>query len=237
MNANKLWMSSEFKYRLKFSIWSFAFSAELNPSLKVELSSSRERVLPPWSKCCDLVSSLLKGKFLHKLWRFWQKYVSDVAKARMQLHYSALVSSPAVCSRTIQDRSLGSPVCSLGLLAGHINGDKAATAVPCVQTRVKITAELVSSQMKTGPGEWLAEFTATTEFRGMQRLKKNFSPLLCPRSSCKTCPVFCSDFLVLVPCLLNSEKDLAWKKEGIEETSWTVILTKVLKRTNLLIIL
>lgn len=184
MNANKLWMSSEFKYKLKFSIWSFAFSAELNPSLKVELSSSRERVLPPWSKCCDLVSSLLKGKFLHKLWRFWQKYVSDVAKARMQLHYSALVSSPAVCSHTIQDRSLGSPVCSLGLLAGHVNGDKAATAVPCVQTRVKITAELVSSQMKTGPGEWLAEFTATTEFRGMQRLKKNFSPLLCPRSSC-----------------------------------------------------
>lgn len=177
-------MSSEFKYRLKFSIWSFAFSAELNPSLKVELSSSRERVLPPWSKCCDLVSSLLKGKFLHKLWRFWQKYVSDVAKARMQLHYSALVSSPAVCSCTIQDRSLGSPVCSLGLLAGHVNGDKAATAVPCVQTRVKITAELVSSQMKTGPGEWLAEFTATTELRGMQRLKKNFSPLLCPRSSC-----------------------------------------------------
>lgn len=29
-----------------------------------------QRVLPPWSKCCDLVSSFLKRKFLHKLWSF-----------------------------------------------------------------------------------------------------------------------------------------------------------------------
>lgn len=81
-------------------------------------------------------------------------------------------------------------MCSLGLLAGHVDGDKAATAVPRVQTRVKITAELVSSQMKTGPGERLAEFTAATDFRGVQRLKKNFSLLLCPRSSCQICPLF-----------------------------------------------
>lgn len=127
----------------------------------------------------------------------------------MQLHYSALVSSPTVCSCTTLEQSLGSPVCSPGVLARHIDGHKAATAVPCVQTRVKTTAELVSSQMKTGPGEWLAEFTATTEFRGMQRLKKNFLSLLCPRSSCKTYLPFCTGFLVPVQCLLNSEKHLA----------------------------
>lgn len=150
MNANKLWRSSESKYRFKFSIWSFAFSAELNPTLKTEPCSSRERVLPHWSKCCDLVSSLMKRKFLHKLRRFWQKYVSDVAKARMQLHYSALVSSPNVCWCTIWDRALGSPVCSLGLLAGHVDGDKAATAVACVQTRIKIRLSWYAVRWKLG---------------------------------------------------------------------------------------
>lgn len=144
---------------------------------------------------------------------FWQKYVSDLAKARLQLHYSVLVSSPTVCSCTVQDTSLGSPVCSLGLLAGHVDGDKAAAAVPCVQTRVKITAELVSSQMKTGPGEWLAVYCHHRIQGHAEAEQKFLSPAL-PWSSCTAHPLFCTDFLVPVQCLLNSEKDLLGEKEG-----------------------
>lgn len=96
---------------------------------------------------------------------------------------------------------------------------KGSYCCPLCPDKDKDTAELVCSQKKTGPGERLAEFTGTTELRGMQRLKKKFRPLLCPRSSCVTCPLFCRDFPVPVHLILTFEKDLAWMKEGTEESN------------------
>lgn len=88
-------------------------------------------------------------------------------------------------------------------------------------------AELACSRVKTGPGEWQAEFIVTTELRGRQRVKKNFHSLLCPRSSCVTCPLLCIDFPGPVQHFLTSENNLVWRQERIEESSWNVILRKV----------
>lgn len=219
-------MSSESKYRFKFSIWSFAFSAELNPSLKVELSNSWERALPPWSKCCDLVSSLLKGKFLHKLWRVLTEICLWCCQSKNAIALFCSCFQPNCVLMYNAGQILWKPsVLPWSPCTPH-QWRQGSYCCPWCPHKGKDNSWAGEQSDENWAREWLAEFIATTEFRGMQRLKKNLSPLFCPRSRCKTHPPFCTDFLVPVQCLLNSEKHFAWKKEGIEEASWNVVLPK-----------